>query len=309
MPAEQQITILEDIDTERIDLVKNPANGFPILMLKSVDPASKAVNAAGGVDEKPDIDGADQVLQLLAKLIQNEAAEMEIGNWDETSDIGLLTEAASLVKWFRAHEQSGDEDDGAMAKDIRSFVQKRKVNTAERKRLAAEGKALPDGSYPIENAEDLRNAAILARSGHGDTGAAKKLIARRAKELGVTNPLADDAKKDAEPEAPVTPAATSEPSGSQDEAQPDTAALMKEAITEANAPLKAEIDSLRGELAKVLATPLPGGPAFTAPPHMRAEAAKTEAMVKAAHFEQLADSVTEPDLKREYLARAAAAKA
>ena len=75
-------------------------------------------------------------------------------------------------------------------------VFKRNIDTATRRRLASEGKALPNLSYPIENAEDLGNAATLARSGHGDVGAARKLIARRAKELGVANPLdEDDAKK------------------------------------------------------------------------------------------------------------------
>lgn len=74
-------------------------------------------------------------------------------------------------------------------------VFKRNIDTATRRRLASEGKALPNLSYPIENAEDLGNAATLARSGHGDVGAARKLIARRAKELGVANPLDEDAKK------------------------------------------------------------------------------------------------------------------
>jgi len=56
-------------------------------------------------------------------------------------------------------------------------------STEERRRLASEGKALPTGAYPIENVEDLKNAIILARSGHGDVDAAKALIRRRAKEL------------------------------------------------------------------------------------------------------------------------------
>lgn len=60
-----------------------------------------------------------------------------------------------------------------------------KYNTAERDKLAKEGKALPDGSYPIGDAEDLHNAATLAASGHGDVDAAKTLIHKRAKELGV----------------------------------------------------------------------------------------------------------------------------
>lgn len=71
-------------------------------------------------------------------------------------------------------------------------IYKRDFNTAQRKKLAAAGHALPDGSYPIESQADLHPAAVLARSGHGDTAAAKALIARRAKELGASNPLDDE---------------------------------------------------------------------------------------------------------------------
>ena len=76
--------------------------------------------------------------------------------------------------------------------DAEAGVYKRDIDTATRRRLAADGKALPNLSYPIETSGDLQNAASLARSGHGDVGAARKLIARRARELGVANPLDDD---------------------------------------------------------------------------------------------------------------------
>ena len=69
---------------------------------------------------------------------------------------------------------------------------KRDVSAAERRTAADEGHALADGSYPIETAGDLHNAAHLARTGHGDAEGAKRLIARRARELGVANPLDDD---------------------------------------------------------------------------------------------------------------------
>lgn len=69
-------------------------------------------------------------------------------------------------------------------------VQKKFHSAKNRRNLAAQGKALPNNSYPIEDTEDLKNAATLARSGHGDVEAAKRLIARRAKQLGTKNPLA-----------------------------------------------------------------------------------------------------------------------
>ena len=76
--------------------------------------------------------------------------------------------------------------------EAEAAVYKRDVNTAERRSLASAGHALPDGSYPIANAGDLHNAAHLTQTGHGNAEGAKRLIARRAKELGVTNPLDSD---------------------------------------------------------------------------------------------------------------------
>jgi hypothetical protein len=78
--------------------------------------------------------------------------------------------------------------------EAESAVYKRDVNTAERRSLASSGRALPDGSYPIANAGDLHNAAHLAATGHGNAEAAKRLIARRAQELGVANPLDEQTK-------------------------------------------------------------------------------------------------------------------
>jgi hypothetical protein len=95
-------------------------------------------------------------------------------------------------------DSDDDADGGDAIKALHAAedaVYKRDVSTADRERLAGEGNALPGGSYPIENTSDLRNAAILARSGHGDVAAARKLIARRAKELGVSNPLKGGKKK------------------------------------------------------------------------------------------------------------------
>jgi HK97 family phage prohead protease len=59
------------------------------------------------------------------------------------------------------------------------------VDTATRKRLAAKGHALPDGSYPIPDKSHLHAAAVLAASKHGDYKAAKRLIRKRAAALGV----------------------------------------------------------------------------------------------------------------------------
>jgi hypothetical protein len=309
MPVAKELTELVEINPTRVDLVKTPASGFPILLMK-------AVNAQGGIDEKPDIDGAEHVLQLLARLIQSEAAEMAVGNWDEICDINLLAEAAHLMLCFRRMEQYGDEDDGdsiMKSADFPSkdelesavtYVLKRKISAAERKRLASEGKALPDGSYPIENAEDLHNAAILARSGHGDVAAAKRLIAKRAKELGVANPLADSASKDAEvtptdPTIPTDPA-TEDPAP----VEKSLPELVADEVAKAVKPLAERNKALEDEMAALKALPIPGSPVVTAPVSPAAVQDATVAK-EIARFEHLADTVQDRELARYYAERAA----
>lgn len=69
-------------------------------------------------------------------------------------------------------------------KAAENAVYKRDIDTATRRRLAGEGRALPNLSYPIETHEDAGNAVTLALSGHGDVAAAKRLIRRIARKEG-----------------------------------------------------------------------------------------------------------------------------
>jgi phage I-like protein len=67
----------------------------------------------------------------------------------------------------------------------------REFSEEERKKLAREGKALPDGSFPIENREDLENA-IQAYGRAKDQEAARRHIIKRARDLGATDLLPED---------------------------------------------------------------------------------------------------------------------
>src|SRR6266568_1619325 len=287
----EEITELEEISPARVDGVASPASGFPMLLMK-------AVNSQGGVNEAPDIAAAEGILQDIARLIQSEAAEMAVGNWAEQRYIQLLAEAASLMSYFRAREMDGDEDDG-IAKDISTYLAKRKVPADERKRLASEGKALDDGSYPIANAGDLKNAAILARSGHGNVAAAKRLIAKRARELGVANPLADKAEKDDGQDPATEPAQTPADTDPQN-GDVGKADVVKAAITEAITPLKDELAAVKADMAKVLAMPIPGGPVQTVPAAIRAQRDRDGQLAKAARYARLAEEVSEPDIRNHY---------
>ena len=63
-------------------------------------------------------------------------------------------------------------------------------DTEQRKEMAAKGFALSDGSFPIANLEDLKNA-IMAYGRAKDQARAAKFIAKRAKALGAEDLIPD----------------------------------------------------------------------------------------------------------------------
>jgi hypothetical protein len=65
------------------------------------------------------------------------------------------------------------------------------LDTDERRKLAEQGKALPGGSFPIRNREDLRDA-IQSYGRANDKAEAKRWIKRRARELNAEKDLPED---------------------------------------------------------------------------------------------------------------------
>lgn len=79
-----------------------------------------------------------------------------------------------------------DTDDEASIEEFKYF------SPEKRKKLAEEGKALPDGSFPIENSRDLKNAIwAFGRSKPSKREEVKEHIERRAKALDKEDMLPD----------------------------------------------------------------------------------------------------------------------
>lgn len=64
-----------------------------------------------------------------------------------------------------------------------AMIELRNFSSARRKELAKSGSALPDGSFPIENCEDHKNARILLGKAKNKAKAAAH-IAKRGAALG-----------------------------------------------------------------------------------------------------------------------------
>jgi len=295
--------------------------------------AKAAVKAIVGrkVSEEPDIAGGTAVISQIADLIIAEAQELKAGNTAEISDIQQLACAAEMIWCWRTGEESVASGSTALMQSAAKELElnfdatdwapaeielfkarfeeffKAKHSAEDRRKLAEQGKALGDGSYPIADEHDLRSAAVLARSGHGDAAAAKKLIARRAKELGVANPLDTDdtAKGQIAPEGTTVDTVTQ-----------DTGSLTKaveDAIAKATGPLEERIESLNAELAKVKATPVPSGLVLSRNVQVKQTGAvvNEDYAAKAAYYREMAETVTDRVSADGYrkLAREAEAKA
>jgi hypothetical protein len=183
----------------------------------------------------PDISSFDAESELfsftpndMAKLMKNKIIEQHYA--ELARDAAAGTEFADFS--FKSADDTDDDDLEAIDKAEGEILGKaeilldedagkahRKFSASERRRHAKSGKALPDGSYPIPDADALRRAAILARSKHGNWKAASRLIARRARELGKPNPMTATAgaKEDIpdlikDPQSPATahPSSTGE---------------------------------------------------------------------------------------------------
>ncbi len=77
--------------------------------------------------------------------------------------------------------------------DAKVVLRKREFSADERDSAAESGAAMPDGSYPIKNRTDLKNA-IAAFGRAKNQAAVAKHIKRRAKALGLSDMLPEDGK-------------------------------------------------------------------------------------------------------------------
>lgn len=89
---------------------------------------------------------------------------------------------------FFLGESHGNETLLSLAEYETKFLGLRDVSTSERKRLAKEGKALPDGSFPIANCSDAKNARqAIGRTPPSNRDRVMAHIRKREKALGCKN--------------------------------------------------------------------------------------------------------------------------
>lgn len=257
------------------------------------------------VDETADIAGAWAAIGQICDLIIHEATELKTGRMEEKHDIEILLRAICSLACFidrETFQQAGsygpdDSDDDGDLSYVALFA--KTVSAADRRRMGKTGVAMPNGDFPIPDEGHLK--AAIGRLGNytGDKAAAKKHIVARAHALGLDNLIpddwtatdGDDNAKTAEPD--VTKASTAD-------VAVDIPEIVKKAVAEANAASEERIKALEAELAKVAATPIPGGPVLIAPPASQ----RIPEITKADRYRAMANQSGDPSVREAYLALA-----
>lgn len=176
-------TIITGLTLNEISLVDKPANPEAAISLWKAD------------NMKPQ-QANDAAQQVTGEQLGNEI-ETLVKSGDMTiGDLMALVKGAAKQKGMCTHKvEKGEKCDmceGGIAKgaDMGELL-KRYFTEEQRHDAATAGQAMPDGSFPIENEEDLKNA-IKAYGRAKDPAAAKKHIEQRAKELGKEDLLPTD---------------------------------------------------------------------------------------------------------------------
>lgn len=97
----------------------------------------------------------------------------------------------SRSKWESIKSQRENKSDTIESTEADAIMEKRDYSDKQRRAMAARGQAMKDGSFPIADRADLRNA-IQSVGRASNYEAAKKHIIRRARALGLTELLPEE---------------------------------------------------------------------------------------------------------------------
>lgn len=184
--------VMKEFRIDEISLVDNPAQPKArIALMKRLD-ASRALTTADAghahsivlSDGRADYKSGETSYELDSNGVHhshpwmaNEAGEVTIGM------------AAGHTHGVAMIAKSGDAE--LTAEEV--TMEKRTFSAKERERLAQEGLALPDGSFPIVTRADLRNAiAAFGRAPKSKRLQVARHIKRRARALGAMDMLPEE---------------------------------------------------------------------------------------------------------------------
>lgn len=165
--------------------------GFPIARAMVASGHTMALTAAGASELarlRP-----DPILDLARRVQDLEAAGASVAE-EANVDEALV---ASLMERVGSHKARRDQELSAKADAITARMETfGYVSKKSRDNAAEKGEALPDGSFPIRNESDLKNAIkAYGRAKESERAKVRKHIMKRARALGKADLIPEDWKK------------------------------------------------------------------------------------------------------------------
>lgn len=161
--------------------------GFPIARAMVASGHTTALVAAGAstlAHMRP-----DPILDLARRVQDLEAAGKVDGD-------DLVARVASAMERVKPHRERHAAELAARSESIMARMENfGYVSKKSREQAADKGEALPDGSYPIRNEQDLKNAIkAYGRAKESERAKVRKHIMKRARALGKADLIPDDWK-------------------------------------------------------------------------------------------------------------------
>ncbi|MFI8535338.1 hypothetical protein ACIGMX_34475 [Streptomyces aquilus] len=259
----------EDVRVQLEGLLRDVRTLVPDLA-KADDTAE--TGSESGHDEGADIQGAEEAIACIARLIVSEAESLAQGNLDETADISMLLDAVRSLKWFKESEEYEARRMAAAKADAPQS------GTTETAQASAEEAGTTETSAP---AEGQQTAAAGQQAGAD----------------GTTTKPAEGSASDAVTKADVA------------ELVKAAVAEANSAAEERTKALEAELVKANAAIEEFRAMPTPGGPALTRTAAQQEQAKNSDASRMRTEAQELlakAEQVSDRDLRDGYRERAKA---
>lgn len=193
--AQTQIDALDEIEIED-DFSPTPDDFLAIAEAYLDDPDSEIASAAQ-LDFDEAKAGGQGNIQNLIKTFNKKWAKGAHPFTECVAQItGKVSNPDAVCAWLK-DRATGTTKWRGKSKSLKASesdsddVEEKDFSTERRAKLADQGKAMEDGSYPIESEQDLKNA-IQSFGRAADPEAVKRHITKRAKALGLTKLLPAD---------------------------------------------------------------------------------------------------------------------
>lgn len=177
------------IEVSVVDRPCNPTTLFELAKADSGGGELELVDAATVV-EKTDAEAFGipaETYEQLPDVVKNALTALAAAGTAVTTDKTDATAVAAPTLQITVTGGPVSEDmiRGLVAEGVAAELRKADLSAGGRKKAAAAGAAMPDGSYPITSKGDLRKAIRAVGRGGADHDAIRRHIIKRAKALGL----------------------------------------------------------------------------------------------------------------------------